>query len=231
MAKKNDEKKQPLRLEWVTAATLTPNPLNWRRHGREQLSAVKDLIDDVGWAGCLLYNERTKRLIDGHARLEVVGPDDVVPVLMGSWDEATEAKILATLDPVAGMATADAAAFQALIDSMTVDSLDLQELIDATLRGAEDGADGDDAGGADDADGTVPEMELRPFEHYDYVLVLARNVMDWEALCEAFGLQKVNASPIPGKKKIGLGRAIDAKKVLAMLGADKSKGADDNGDD
>src|SRR5690349_16679806 len=78
---------RPLRLEWVQAKTLTPNPLNWRKHPKGQLDALKGVLrdDDVGWAGALLFNERTKRLVDGHGRLKAVKPTDYVPVLVGSW--------------------------------------------------------------------------------------------------------------------------------------------------
>lgn len=97
-----------MRLEWVEAGTLTPNPKNWRRHPLEQIEALRSAIDEIGWAGALLYNERTKRLIDGHARLEITDPNEIVPVLVVDVDEAVEAKILATLDPIAKMAEGDA---------------------------------------------------------------------------------------------------------------------------
>src|SRR5262245_38800219 len=95
----------PLRLEWADPATLAEHPKNWRRHPDAQLGALSDVLAEVGWAGALLYNERTGRLIDGHARRKVAQAQgaDRVPVLVGSWDEETEAKILATLDPVGAM--------------------------------------------------------------------------------------------------------------------------------
>src|SRR5262245_17079512 len=101
--------KSRLRLEWVEAGSLTPNPQNWRRHPEGQMSALRGLIADreVGWAGALLYNERTQRLIDGHGRQKIVDPKTLVPVLIGSWSEAAEKRILLTLDPIAGMAVAD----------------------------------------------------------------------------------------------------------------------------
>ncbi|GAH31909.1 unnamed protein product, partial [marine sediment metagenome] len=66
-AKKTAPPKAPLRLEMVRAGDLKDNPANWRRHPPGQLSALRNLIADpeVGWASPLLYNERTKRLIDG----------------------------------------------------------------------------------------------------------------------------------------------------------------------
>lgn len=99
---------QPLRLVYLDPAELDANPRNWRKHPEHQLRAVEDLIGEVGWAGALLYNERTKRLIDGHARKELFAGRGAVPVLVGDWDEATEAKILATLDPVGAQAETDA---------------------------------------------------------------------------------------------------------------------------
>jgi hypothetical protein len=108
---------EPLRLEWRSPAELAENPRNWRRHPAAQVAALSDVLAEVGWAGACLYNERTGRLIDGHARKAVALTQGAaaVPVLVGSWDEAQEAKILATLDPLGAMATTDAAALDALL--------------------------------------------------------------------------------------------------------------------
>lgn len=70
---------------------------------------------EVGWAGALLYNERTKRLVDGHARRKLFSGRGKVPVLVGSWDEATEKKILATLDPLTTMAECSRDALDSLL--------------------------------------------------------------------------------------------------------------------
>lgn len=82
----------PLRLEWRSPAELAEHPKNWRRHPEEQISALTDILAEVGWAGALLYNERTERIIDGHARRRVAldQGSEKIPVLVGSWDEATD---------------------------------------------------------------------------------------------------------------------------------------------
>jgi hypothetical protein len=103
----------PLRLEWVEADTLADNPSNWRRHPDGQLGALREVLAEVGWAGALLYNEQTRRLIDGHARKQLA--PGKVPVLVGAWTEAQEKVILASLDPIAGMAEADADRLEALL--------------------------------------------------------------------------------------------------------------------
>lgn len=106
-----------MRLEWRSPAELAENPLNWRRHPESQLAALADVLTEVGWAGACLYNEATGRLIDGHARRQVAAAQGAerVPVLVGSWTEEQERKILATLDPLAAMAEADRTALDALL--------------------------------------------------------------------------------------------------------------------
>ena len=54
---------------------------------------------------------------------------DRVPVLVGSWDEAAEAKILATLDPLSAMAGADAGKLDALLREVQAGSAALGELL------------------------------------------------------------------------------------------------------
>lgn len=107
----------PLRLEWRSPAELAEHPRNWRRHPETQTAALSDVIAEVGWAGACLYNERTGRLIDGHARRKVALEQgcEKVPVLVGDWSEEDEAKILATLDPLSAMAQADGPALAALL--------------------------------------------------------------------------------------------------------------------
>jgi len=129
---------RPLRLEWLTPAELAENPANWRRHPEAQLSALTDTLAEVGWAGALLYNERTQRLIDGHGRRKVALDQGTerVPVLIGSWDEATEKKILATLDPLAAMAEADGPALEALLREVQTPSSAIATMLDELAKSA-----------------------------------------------------------------------------------------------
>lgn len=119
-----------LRLEWRSPEELADNPANWRRHPTSQMRAVSDLVGEVGWAGAVLFNEKTGRLLDGHLRKGIAQKrGEKVPVLVGSWSPAQEAKILATLDPVGAMADADGDALRALAGSIKTDSEVLQQLL------------------------------------------------------------------------------------------------------
>lgn len=122
----------PLRLEWRTPGELADNPLNWRTHPRSQLDGLRDILGTVGWAGAALYNERTGRLIDGHARKSApqnVLIDGKMPVLVGSWDDTQERLILATLDPLAALAEADAAKLDALLREVDTGSEAVMEML------------------------------------------------------------------------------------------------------
>jgi DNA modification methylase len=118
-----------LRLEWIDPAELQANPLNWRHHPSEQGESLEAVIAEVGWAGALLYNERTRHLIDGHLRQERFKGKGKVPVLVGSWSEQQEKLILATLDPLAAMAKADSEQLDALLRQVQTDDATLQKML------------------------------------------------------------------------------------------------------
>ena len=212
-----------LRLEWGEAGSLAENPNNWRRHSEEQLQSIRELLEDpeVGWAGVLLYNERTKRIIDGHARKKVSDPKAPVPVLIGNWSEQAEAKILATLDPVGQMAAGDAAAYAALVQSVEADGLWVRDLLHNTQAGLNaaatepddlDGAEGEAGAGA-----MLPAMECQPFEHHDYIMLMFRNDQDFQQACELLEIKKVQITYPGWLQKVGVGRVIDGAKAIAKL--------------
>jgi DNA modification methylase len=83
---------------------------------------MRDALAEIGWAGAAVFNERTGHLIDGHLRKDVARKGERMPVLVGSWSEEEEAKILLTYDPVASMAVADKDALDALLASVKFES-------------------------------------------------------------------------------------------------------------
>ena len=137
MAKKKKENAEPvpevppgLRLEWMDPASLPDNPLNWRTHPEKQTSALTAALEQVGWAGALLFNEKTGNLIDGHARKKIsYGKGEKVPVLVGNWSESQEKLILATLDPLAALAVADTGLLDTLLREVATGDERLQEML------------------------------------------------------------------------------------------------------
>lgn len=155
----------PLRLEWLTPADLAENPANWRTHPTSQVNALTAAISEVGWAGACLYNERTKRLIDGHARKKVAVEQGTerIPVLVGNWTDEQEKKILATLDPLAAMAEADKDKLEALLKEVATDDESLNGMLRglAVDAGLPDPALPEAGGGGDEFDATPAEGPTR----------------------------------------------------------------------
>lgn len=118
-------------LRRVKAASLLPNPKNWRTHPKAQQDALKGILAEVGFADALLARELddgSLMLIDGHLRAETTGEQEV-PVLILDVDEKESDKLLATFDPLAGMAECDSAALDALLRNVDTGNEALQQML------------------------------------------------------------------------------------------------------
>jgi DNA modification methylase len=119
-------------LRRVKAKDLVPNRKNWRVHPKAQARALRGLLAEVGYADALLARELRDgklQLIDGHLRAETT-PNAIVPVLVLDVSEEEADKLLLTLDPLAGMAEADAGRIKALLASIRTDSVAVGELLE-----------------------------------------------------------------------------------------------------
>lgn len=124
-------------LRRVPASELVPNPKNWRTHPEAQKQALAGVLAEIGIADAVLARELPDgrlMLLDGHLRLEAMG-DEVLPVLVLDVDEVEGDKILATLDPLAAMAEADATRLDELLRDVQTGS---QALADMLTEMAED---------------------------------------------------------------------------------------------
>ncbi len=120
-------------LRRVRAAELLPHPLNWRLHPPEQRAVLEALLREVGFANALLVRELPDgrlQLIDGHLRAETA-PEMEVPVLVLDVDESEAEKLLATLDPVAALAAADAKAVAALRERISSQEVEVAAFLDS----------------------------------------------------------------------------------------------------
>jgi len=117
-------------MRWIKASDLKANPRNWRQHPQMQRTVLQGLLDEVGFADVLLAYEDGDdvTLVDGHLRMDVMG-DEVVPV--GILDvTATEAdKILATLDPLAGLAITDEATLRGILDGLDFNTQEITDML------------------------------------------------------------------------------------------------------
>jgi hypothetical protein len=225
-----NDRKGPVKIGDLRAAEWNPRTIN-----DESARTLSESIREFGDLSGIVVNA-DGTLISGHQRVKVLtdehGPDlvisggfltlpngNLIRVREVDWDEtrAKAAAIVANNQAAQGKFTLSV--FD-LIDEIEDAAPDLSDRLSLRLVDV----DGDDSQADPNApataakDGpTVPGMELQPYEHYDYVLLLARTTADWYRLCHFLGIVRVNSSPIANGKKIGLGRAIPADKLLKMF--------------
>jgi ribosomal protein L12E/L44/L45/RPP1/RPP2 len=115
----------------VPAVDLVPHPQNWRKHPKEQQGRLAASLGGVGWVQDVIVNQRTGRMLDGHLRAEMArqqGEATPVPVVYVDLSEDEERLVLASLDPIAGMAVMDEATLAALVRS--IEDGDLRSVAD-----------------------------------------------------------------------------------------------------
>jgi hypothetical protein len=127
---------------------------------------------------------------------------------------------LLTLDPIVGMAGADPDRLAALTDAADAGTPALEDLFAKLRAEAEDGELADLS--SLDVGPGPPEMQLQAFEHYDYIVLLYRNGLDWSRAKELFGIRQEAFTLRDGvSRKVGMGRVVDGRRLFALLGLDK----------
>ena len=111
---------------------LLANPANWRIHPKAQQDALAGALDQVGWVQNVIVNNRTGHLVDGHLRAELaIGRGEAsIPVVYVDLSEEEEALVLASIDPLAGMAVTDNEKLAELLAEVSFDS----KALDAAMR-------------------------------------------------------------------------------------------------
>lgn len=120
---------------------LLANPKNWRIHPAQQQQALMAVLEDVGWVQQVVVNRRTGHLIDGHLRVSLAlsREEAKVPVVYVDVSADEEALLLASLDPIAGMAVADGEKLSELLEGITVSDEALTEMLAGLMAASSEG--------------------------------------------------------------------------------------------
>jgi len=115
----------------VAPTDLVSNPQNWRTHPAGQQRALAGALTEVGWVAGVLVNRTTGHLVDGHLRVELAlaRHEATVPVTYVELSDDEERLVLATLDPLAAMATAEKDALASLLADLSPADTDLATLL------------------------------------------------------------------------------------------------------
>ncbi len=202
----------------VPSTELTDNDKNWRLHPYAQRRVLQELLEKIGIAGVCTayYSERNGgklTLIDGHMRKDEVQAD-LPTVILDVNDEEADLLLL-TLDPMREMAESANAQLQALLVVARQETPALEDMLAGLEKQLAESVEEAKAEEEPTLTEGPPEMELQPFEHYDYIVVLFKSIFDFQAAAEKLGIKKVGFTLKDGKtRKIGLGRVVDGSKFL-----------------
>ena len=224
MAEIRDRNKE---IRQVRAGDLVPNPKNFREHDEYQAKALRSVLDGVGFVGAVLAREMEDgrlMLIDGHLR-QSLDPEQIIPVQVVDVDEAEADRLLATIDPIAEMATVDGDALRSLLGDVRPGVSDaygvqfLEDLADSNRAKSSGGGGGSTQTAAVDEAVLVDQsIQLRP--QREYAVLMCADADEWERLKVALDLGPVRRG---GYKEgsmfdaVGTQRVVHAADVLHRL--------------
>ena len=149
-------------LRHLLATDLHPHPHNWRQHPAQQRSVLRGLLQTVGIADALLVYDSPQHggmtIIDGHLRQEL-SPTQAWPCLVLDVTDAEADLLLATLDPMVGLADTNGIQLKALLETLRVEDaalrtwlMEMAASVDAALPGPVGIQPGDDEAPVDRAE-------------------------------------------------------------------------------
>jgi len=219
-------------IQEIPFSKVNPAPYNPRERltpADHEYQTIKNSVHEFGLVELPVWNKRTSNLVSGHTRLDILKSDGekaslfiVVdlpadrekalnvtlnnPNVAGRWNDASLASLLREIEQ--GMPD--------LYDGL--DMAPFTEEVDLPLRGGMEETEPDLEEGIG-----PPDMELLPYEHYDYIVLFFKDSRDFLAAADNFGIQKVKVPGYVGKKTIGLGRVVDGGGYVKKIQAEKKK--------
>lgn len=199
----------------VKREILKPHPENPNQHSETQVAMLADLIRTVGWRYPIIVSKRSGFIVSGHARLLAAERLDLnkVPIDIQDYDSA-EDELLQLLgdNKLPELAQRDKRKEAALLEklrSKNVNTIlagykpkELDEILKKVQMPKSSSED------------MIPEMEIYPHEHYDYIVLVFKNDYDWINALQVFGIENVKYGASLKSKRIGIGRVIDGARIL-----------------
>lgn len=201
-----------LKIEYLPVDLLKPYERNARIHNPEDVDAICESIKEFGFDDPIgIWSDRNV-IVEGHGRLmaaKKLGMTEVPCIRLDHLtDEQRRAYALAH-NRTAELSEWDNAMKQ--LEVMSITDIDMSK-----LGFVDDLEDEEDDGTNQSPEKSIESMELKAFEHYDYIVFVFNNTFDWLNAVNEFGLKKVDAGY--GKtKKIGIGRVIDGARLLEKI--------------
>ncbi len=223
MADKRQYQNRVKGLVYLNPSEIMDHPNNIKAHPQSQVAAMRGVMEELGIGDTLLVYRSPRAggawvAVNGHMRKQYFGDQEWPCIEVDYTDE--EADLAMQIhDGIGELAIRDKTRLRKLKESV--------EFKDTTLRMLTDRMAQDDEGTAAKLKGSeqkavvpnpVPDMELRPYEHYDSILLLCRSIQTFNWLVDRLRLKKVSGTnDTRYKGKIGLERAVPADRLVELL--------------
>ncbi len=198
-------------------ATLKPNPDNPNRHSAHQIALLAKIIEVQGWRNSATVSKRSGLIVRGHGRVEaalLLGC--LVPIDEQHYEsEAEELADLLADNRLSELAELDADALKALLTK--IGSVDPNFDRELTGFGEDEIAKLFEEAPAVEEELTIPRMELQAFEHHDFLMFVFDDQRDFMRAVQLANVGRVNFSISRTSPRIGLGRVMHGKQLLALL--------------
>lgn len=183
------------------------------RHNERAIRAVAESIKEIGFKNPIIINNDNV-IIAGHTRLQaskMLGLEEV-PVIRA--DDLTEEQQNAFR--LVDNKTNEIADWDETL--LKLEILNLDGEFDFTLFGFDEDRAVEEEEKKKDQAKLIKEMELKTFEHYDYLVFVFDNQMDWMHACERFQIDRVDGG-YGTNKKVGVGRVLKGARLLKEIKA------------
>ena len=189
---------------------IKPYKKNAKKHDETQIKNVMQSIKEFGVVQPIVV-DRNNTIIIGHCRYEAMKrlgydelQEDWVNVVDLSEEEAEKLRLLDN------KLNESEWSLDLLLDS--IQNIDFSDyMLDWDIKDFEEKEKEKEK-----REKVFEEMQLKSFEHYDYIVFVFDNQIDWLNMVNEFGLKKVNAG-YGTVKKIGLGRVVKGEKLIERL--------------
>ena len=189
---------------------IKPYKKNAKKHDETQIKNVMKSIEEFGVVQPIVV-DKNNTIIIGHCRYEAMKrlgydelQEDWVKVVDLSEEEAEKLRLLDN------KLNESEWSLDLLLDS--IQNIDFSDyMLDWDIKDFEEKEKEKEK-----KEKVFEEMQLKSFEHYDYIVFVFDNQIDWLNMVNEFGLKKVNAG-YGTVKKIGLGRVVKGEKLIERL--------------
>lgn len=173
--------------------------------------AVEKSIKEFGFRVPILVDSNGV-IVAGHTRYKAAKHLGMKEVPVICIDDLTDEQIKAFR--IADNSTGDVAEWDDDLLALELSDLDF-DMSDFGLD-LDEHEEEEDGESGDDKYKPIKKMELRAFEHYDYLVFVFDNQFDFMKTAQEFGIEKVDSGY--GTRKMGIGRVIKGEKLVEKLG-------------